>query len=197
VSPTTNDEALVDAIRARAADPQRATDSADVVAPRVYPAATRKAVREAERALGFALPEFLKELYFEVGNGGFGPGYGLLGVRGGAREDGRTVVDLYRQMRQPDPADPHWRWPEHLLPIATLGCGMYVCVRCSKPDESVVWFEPNPHVEGGSWEDAFIPLAPSVAAWLEAWLAGSDTFTLESAWEAKFGKGEGAPARAP
>jgi hypothetical protein len=31
----------------------------------------------AEKMLGFVLPSFLKRVYLEVGNGGFGPGYGL------------------------------------------------------------------------------------------------------------------------
>ena len=37
-------------------------------------------IAEAERRLGFQLPELLRELYTCVGDGGFGPGYGFLGL---------------------------------------------------------------------------------------------------------------------
>ena len=41
------------------------------------------AVAEAEELAGRSLPSLLRRLYLEVGNGGFGPGYGLLGLRDG------------------------------------------------------------------------------------------------------------------
>src|SRR5688572_7984728 len=45
--------------------------------------APRSAVEEAEALAGAPLPPLLRRLYLEVGNGGFGPGYALLGLRGG------------------------------------------------------------------------------------------------------------------
>src|SRR5258708_13239995 len=38
---------------------------------------TGEDLAQAEAQLGFGLPSFLRRLYLEVGNGGFGPGYGL------------------------------------------------------------------------------------------------------------------------
>jgi len=43
--------------------------------------ASPEAVDEAEEAFGFPLPGLLRRLYAEVGNGGFGPGYGIPGCR--------------------------------------------------------------------------------------------------------------------
>lgn len=38
-------------------------------------------LRESEEMLGFPLPEFVRRVYTQVGNGGFGPGYcGVLGL---------------------------------------------------------------------------------------------------------------------
>src|SRR5262245_41797485 len=37
----------------------------------------REAVEAAEREFGYPFPALLRRLYLEVGNGGFGPGYGL------------------------------------------------------------------------------------------------------------------------
>ena len=181
------DQVLIEAIRKRAADPLRATDGADALPPKVFPVALPKNIAEAQRSLGFELPGLLRELYLRVGNGGFGPGYGLLGVEGGASDGtGKTLVEVYAALAAPDPDDRHWRWPSRLLPVANLGCAMYACVDCSTAEERVVWFEPNPHSSGEPWDDSFIPLAPSMSHWLRCWLAGEDL--CETAWKAKFGE---------
>jgi hypothetical protein len=180
------DEVLIQAIRTRATDATRATDGVDAIPPKVHPVAFPSQVDNAERALGFKLPEILKALYLRVGNGGYGPGYGFVGLPGGATDDtGKNLVDLYTTYTAADPDDPHWHWPVRLLPVAHLGCAMYACLDCSAPESPVVWFEPNPHVDGESWTDSFIPMAPSVSEWLRAWLAGRDL--LETAWRKKFG----------
>src|SRR5688572_31077555 len=113
------DKGLIEAVRRRATDPARATDDGDDVTAKLFPVALASQVAEAERALGFELPEVLKALYLQVGNGGYGPGYGLVGVAGGATDDtGKNVVELYQAYATPDPGDPHWRWPARLLPVA-------------------------------------------------------------------------------
>src|SRR5690242_12415879 len=109
---------LIDRIRERISDRLRATDGADLVPPKVFPPATPAAVEAAEQALGFALPPLLRQLYLEVGNGGFGPGYGLSGVPEGAVDDtGYHIVDLYQGFLAAREADLVWRWPERLLPV--------------------------------------------------------------------------------
>jgi hypothetical protein len=45
---------------------------------------TPEAVAEAEEEFGYRLPPPLRCLFQEVGNGRFGPGLGIPGVRGGA-----------------------------------------------------------------------------------------------------------------
>jgi hypothetical protein len=49
--------------------------------------ATPQAIALAEVALRYSLPTLLRRLYLEVGNGGFGPGYGVLGLQGGHLDD--------------------------------------------------------------------------------------------------------------
>ncbi|MGK7873728.1 MAG: SMI1/KNR4 family protein [Xenococcaceae cyanobacterium] len=131
----------------------------------------------AESDLGFALTPTLRRIYTEVANGGFGPQYGLLGLRGGMlNEDGNDAIAQYKLYRQPDPEDSYWSWPDGLLPLGHLGCAMYLCVDCTKDSGPVTWFEPNPHCLGQSWSDAFIPFAESTDNWLLAWLDGQDLF---------------------
>ena len=49
-----------------------------------YPPATAMDLRLTEDVLRLSLPPLLTRLYTRLGNGGFGPGYGLLGAPGAA-----------------------------------------------------------------------------------------------------------------
>jgi hypothetical protein len=168
---------LIAAIRDRIQDPTRATEGADFIPPKIYPTATHTQLDAAERTLHLTLPPFLRRLYTEIGNGGFGPGYGLIGVEGGALEDGCTIVELYQSFRMPEPQDPAWRWPEGLVPICHLGCAMYACTDCTTPEGAMVWFESNPREPGEPLQRFLIPVAPSLTAWLAAWLSDEDWYT--------------------
>jgi hypothetical protein len=53
----------------------------------LFPPATGDQVRATEEALGFALPTALRAVYLGLANGGFGPGYGLVGASCGAPSD--------------------------------------------------------------------------------------------------------------
>lgn len=64
------------------------------------PPASPAAAAEAETLVGTGLPKLLKELY-AIANGGFGPGYGLLGLRDGFTDDmHRTAVDILAEVPQ-------------------------------------------------------------------------------------------------
>ncbi|MEU1016759.1 MULTISPECIES: SMI1/KNR4 family protein [unclassified Streptomyces] len=120
----------------------------------------------AEAALGFRLPPLLASLYTHIGDGGFGPEYGLLPLleekSSGAEP---PVVDKYLGMRHRD----DWDWPEGVLPISHWGCAMYACVDCRMDEGQVLLFEPN----GGDPEHAWFIDSPSLASWLTAWLDGT------------------------
>ena len=70
---------LVDALRLRIADPTRRTES-DIEPVPLLSVANRKELDAAETAIGQPLPHVLRLVLEHVANGGFGPGYGLLGV---------------------------------------------------------------------------------------------------------------------
>ena len=76
--------ALLDALRKRAADPRRFIDMPELIEFRRFPPATHAQVDRASKQLGILIPAVLRTVYVEVANGGFGPGYGLLGVDSGA-----------------------------------------------------------------------------------------------------------------
>src|SRR6266849_9811607 len=96
---------------------------------RVRPPVTPADLLRAETLLGFALPPFLKRVYLEVGNGGFGPGYGLAPLFTPALFPEEEVyfqpslVHTTLWYRGED-------WPETLLYLCTWGCTIYSSIDC-------------------------------------------------------------------
>ncbi|MFD0316677.1 SMI1/KNR4 family protein [Streptomyces flavalbus] len=134
--------------------------------PRPVDAAT---VARAEAALGFRLPPLLAALYLRIGDGGFGPEYGLLPLLDNAPADEPAAVTQYLTNRAEGVEDPDWPWPEGVLPISHWGCAMYACVDCLSPEAPVLLFEPNADEADQAW---YVD-APSLTAWLTAWLDGT------------------------
>jgi hypothetical protein len=106
----TEDE-LIFKVRTRALDPRRQNSMCREL--ELYPPATLDVLREAEHKMGFPLPQLLGRLYTEVGNGGYGPGWGLYGITGGYPGElvGVALHDLYLV-----DADQH-NWPRKLVRI--------------------------------------------------------------------------------
>ena len=151
---------LIDALRSRASDPLRFIDACEFAEFRVFPRATPEQIKRAEDRVGFPLPEALRALYLEVANGGFGPGYGILGIDDGATDDmGDNLERCYELLSAPDLEAPEWEWPEHAVPLCYWGCQVYSCVM---PDGSVV------DLDGYDWLDNRIPLVE----WLSRWADG-------------------------
>lgn len=127
-----------------------------------------------ERRLGFRLPLAVWRLYGQVANGGFGPGYGILGLVGGAVDEfGETAVDSYLDRRRAATDDPRWRWPEGLLPFCSWGCQIYSCIDCRPgiPRPPMVVFAPG---SGEDWRSAFVGEGRTLPRWLQSWVAGQD-----------------------
>jgi SMI1 / KNR4 family (SUKH-1) len=162
---------LIPRIRQRADDPHTRTDSFGPGFPPRFPPASEATLADAERRLGFALPSSLAAVYVHVGNGGFGPGYGLIGLPGGytGGENG-SIVELYETRRNPDPSDTNWVWPEAVVPFCEWGCAIYSCVDCRLG--SVQTFDPNALRPGEAISRAFARTHPTVAAWFEDWVNG-------------------------
>ncbi|TQJ89301.1 SMI1/KNR4 family protein [Streptomyces sp. SLBN-31] len=123
----------------------------------------------AEAALGFTLPPLLADLYLRIGDGGFGPEYGLLPLLDGPPAGEPAAVVQYLANRESGRKDPDWLWPEGVLPISHWGCAMYACVDCRSPEATVLLFEPNP----GDPDHAWFVDTPTLADWLHAWVEGT------------------------
>ncbi|MFJ6483951.1 SMI1/KNR4 family protein [Streptomyces sp. NPDC091682] len=98
-------------------------------------------IARAEAILGFALPRpppLPASLYTRVGDGGFGPGQGLLPLR--------QAVLAHEERRSSE-----WCWPEGVLPVADFGCAMDACVDYRSDTAQVLLFDPNPGEPEPAW----------------------------------------------
>ena len=183
--------AIIAAIRSRITDPRRVT-SISAFTPHTrppYPPASAETLARAEERLGFRLPELLRKMYLEVGNGGYGPGYGIVGLEGGYLEtdniafhdgSGLDLVQLYDGFRGVgEPLSPIEHdfdaggslrmdpekdvWYNQLVPISNWGCWRISCIDCSKKNAPVlllVGYEYELLLESHSFDE-----------WVCAWLA--------------------------
>lgn len=133
--------------------------------------ASESTVQATEHALGFSIPPLLRELYLQVGNGGFGPSDGVVGLPGGASENGRSLPELYALMRLQPFDDKYWKWPRYLLPILDWGCAIKSCVDCERTPYPVVRFDPNGHQRGTPWNSAFSVESSSLDTWFSDWMS--------------------------
>lgn len=154
---TMNEDQLIRAIRERAARPELRNDFADRFGPEVSPPAAAAAVDAAERAIGYALHPFHRRLLTEVGNGGFGPGAGLVGLPGGTLDiDGRSLVELSRILglelgtSSPVPA----------VVLCDWGCGVRGCIDCETGAVLTIA------------EDGLKDSGQTICAWFEDWVSG-------------------------
>jgi hypothetical protein len=162
-----NDD-LLSRIRARATNPETIHDMAQGLspAPHIYPRATPEQIAAEEQALGFALPALYKRILTKIGNGGFGPGYGLIGAQGGC--DGFSAGSLaenYALLRKEGPDGSGTEWPAYVLPICTWGCGIDSCLDCSKPEAPVLVYSPDVHVLDDGILEATLTNAEGEVIW--------------------------------
>ncbi|MEP2783360.1 MAG: hypothetical protein ABJO67_18950 [Pseudoruegeria sp.] len=88
------------------------TDQSELSPTSTHSKLSAAELQETVQELGFEPTTLYVVLMQTVGNGGFGPGYGLMGLAGGATDDmGNTAVGLYKDFAQNDPDDPAWKWP--------------------------------------------------------------------------------------
>jgi hypothetical protein len=130
---------------------------------------------KVERELAFGLPSPLRDVYGLLANGGFGPGYGFIGLAGGVKSDVNTdVVEDYQLRLQTDVADPGWFWPSSVLAVCHWSCGVYPCIDCRSPEARVLRFDPNPVDQ--DWSAAWGSESADMIVWLGRWLAGDELF---------------------
>ena len=126
--------------------------------PSIYEPASTTAVASPEEAMGLELPELLKRVYKDVGNGEFGPGGGLIGLTDGYPDsDGKFLPDKYKFLRSQG-------WKEGLLPLWDWGDAAWSCVDACTPEGKVITMD----------ESGYTLTRFSLASLLEDWIHGAD-----------------------
>jgi len=157
-----NQAGRVDPATTAPADAIAADLSTPAERPPVAPA-TPVAIEQAEDELGFSLPPELRRLYLEVGDGAFGPSTGLLPIA--------AVAARYRSIAEEVPRTQ--AWPDRLLPLVDDG-SVIVALDASLQRGPVRSWDPDGLAERSGdapWRRSFDEVAPSLAAWLDGWLA--------------------------
>ncbi len=159
---------LIARVRARATRKGKIHDMARGMspAPSWYERATPEQIAAAEAALGFGLPPLYRQLLTEVANGGFGPGYGLIGVDGGSGDFGSGhLAELYARAHAAARSELFPPLPGQMLPVCNWGCGIYSCLDCRTAEAPVYFFNPDLHVLDGDHVEATLLDAKGEVVW--------------------------------
>lgn len=139
------------------------------------PVATEEQIARAEARFGFPIPRLLRRIYREVANGGFGPGYGLIGIEdGNARKSGLDVVGIYESQLHADTEDPGWEWPLKLVPLFDWGGFVFSAGGFGNDDVPITEFDPTLRLPRDPMEKALRAQAPSLSQFLERWIRGEN-----------------------
>ena len=166
------------------------------VLPQMRPVLSEESVAAFEAQYGVALPEDYRRFLTQVGNGGPGPGYGLLPLEQALDYDNklRGAPAPLDHLRHPFPHtaaynpkddqeadwqaadDGHWsedktqlaifRHYRGLIGLAHEGCARYWVLVVTGPERGTVWLDATD--SGGP----FIPLGCGFLEWYEEWLGG-------------------------
>lgn len=159
---------LISRVKHRASNASTRTDEALDFPTEIGPKITDKEIAAIEAELELELPSTIRRIYTEIGDGGFGPGYGFLKMRGSGRFSDLSVVELYKEFREEDPTDPSWIWPKDLLLVTHWGCGIMTGVNCLTGRVAV--YDPNSYQSDLS--DSLFFQNCDIDEWLEKWCDG-------------------------
>ncbi|QDT18990.1 SMI1/KNR4 family protein [Gimesia chilikensis] len=120
-------------------------------------------LEHAEQQLGFSLPTLLSECYLQFANGGFGPGYGVMGLAGGATSDFGDLLETYQQLKTDHESEGEI-WPPGLLPFCEWSDNIFSCVECHDPRYLITTFDAG----------TLTPQNYSLTEFFELWLNGID-----------------------
>lgn len=109
--------------------------------PDVLPVASSEAITKAETVTGYRLPPLLRRLYLEVGNGGFGPRGGIIGVRGYDFHKSDIFADI-EESAGAFRDEPSGR-RQGMVQLLDWGCCIASLLDCRDPAGAMWGWDPN------------------------------------------------------
>ncbi len=119
-----------------------------------FPVVDAAGIAFAEEVFGFALPNVLRRAYWEISNGGFGPGP-IIGLPGGYQSSWGDLIQTWEVFQDDEGYEEGW------LPIIDWGCALVSLIDCEDDFQMVSLYEGEFHSEDYSFEEL-----------LEHWLDG-------------------------
>jgi SMI1 / KNR4 family (SUKH-1) len=168
-------------LKIQANDPDRATDTCLRANARnpdgtryttiANPPATFEEIHELEEATGLKLPEELRRVYLEVGNGGFGPGGGLLSLKSAGKYlHDWGILEAYLGFRDKSFTGIDREWFQNFLPFCSGGCDLLGVIDISNERVGFIQYEMLEDLE--PVENMIEWKAYSLKSWFEAWMNG-------------------------
>jgi len=105
-----------------------------------FPPVSVALIDKAEKALGFPIPPLLRACYSDLGNGGYGPANGIIGVEGGSTSDFGTLVETHDTLRS-DVVSLKKEWKTGLLPFCAWGANIFACIDCDDERHAIYCFD--------------------------------------------------------
>lgn len=135
------------------------------------PPLTAEQLRCSQDAINASLPSLLTDLFTIVGNGGFGPQGGLLGLSGGhTGDDSQLTIDqMYHELMWDTPEEAGMDWPAELLPVAEGGCGLLYCVDLASSEVDLHLTDLSGFTPGDAVPDYTQPCVVTLFQWLDTW----------------------------
>jgi hypothetical protein len=156
-----NEDQLIRSVQARAANEKTRTDFADIHLPPTFEALSEADLCAIEHGLGFKLAPLHRRLLVEIGNGGFGPGYGIVGGPDGyLDDDGSSFVEVRKKLW----AGRHEGLPGNMLPLCDWGDAIWSCI--DSKNGRILTLD---HI--GLTESEY-----DITTWLAEWAAGVQLF---------------------
>ncbi len=154
-----NEDMLVRAIIDRARNPATRTDYVDRGPVEIGGLATPAIIEAGQRALGCSFHPLHRRLFEEVGNGGFGPGDGLIGLPGGRLDiNGNSIIDLKHILG----LDQKIPCLSAVVPLCEWGDGIWSCI--DSETGAVLTLS----------EFGLKHTAQDLHAWFEDWVSGTN-----------------------
>ena len=125
---------------------------------------SRDKFEQFETKIGAKFPLFLRLIYTEVANGGFGPAWGLNPLMDSEQ---LSILQWSQIMEKAKLEDVEFPWPDHLIRIGEIGCNMYFGVDVSLDPSPVYAVDPTC---GSKDLSEWLRLKSScVVTWFDSW----------------------------
>lgn len=161
-----NNMNLIQQIKTRALNSETRIDM-HIGVTELPPVLSIKDIEKFEQEIGYPLPELLKQLFLQIGNGGFGPGYGLFPLISDKEENmlnfSQDFVDCQFDF-----------WKTSHIPLVHWGCGIYTFMDLDQPEAQLQVFDGNNYDEEDPQFNGVFNIPHNLESFLQAWVDDVD-----------------------